>query len=431
MPKKIFNSPSNQSKSNPFKRTGPSASLVGAIKIVRLLLIAAVIVGSAIGAYVIYALYTQNQNQVQLLSVGEERQIALNQQLQEVEERLTVTAAELDTVKAEDQFKKNQELMTEIKNIQTTYRDTATVYNDLLSVKEDATAKQAEVLDKDFAQTLVYLSQRNYASASTRLAKLKTGITTLRASLATVSTAVPANVATNNTAPGSGYSRQAVENEFGRFLVDIVAADLGSTRVVVETASSGDCRDNCPVDSLSSFVSKAGGFAGINGPYFCPAEYPSCAGKTNSFDTLLMNKNKTYFNSDNNVYSSVPAFIFQGGSPRLVGASSEWGRDTGPDSVIASQPMLLSGGEVRFGGDGDPKKGSRGSRSFIATKGNTVYIGVVRNATVAEVARVLKTMGLENALNLDSGGSTAMMANGRYIAGPGRNTPFGIVLVRK
>jgi exopolysaccharide biosynthesis protein len=234
-----------------------------------------------------------------------------------------------------------------------------------------------------------------------------------------------------NSALGAGYSRQAVENEFGKFQVDVVAADLGSTRVVVETASAGDCGNNCPVDSLSSFVSRAGGYAGINGPYFCPAEYPSCAGKTNSFDTLLMNRNKVYFNSDNNVYSSVPAVIFQGGSARFVGASSEWGRDTGPDSVIAAQPLLLSGGEVRFGGDGDPKKGSRGSRAFIGTKGNTVYIGVVRNATVAEVARVLKTMGLDNALNLDSGGSTAMMANGKYVAGPGRNTPFGIVLVRK
>src|SRR6185369_5514049 len=98
---------------------------------------------------------------------------------------------------------------------------------------------------------------------------------------------------------------------------DMVAADLGSTRVVVETASGGDCRDGCPVDSLASYVGKAGGFAGINGPYFCPAEYPSCAGKTNSFDTLLMNKNKIYFNSDNNVYSSVPAYIFSG-SARLV-----------------------------------------------------------------------------------------------------------------
>ena len=178
-------------------------------------------------------------------------------------------------------------------------------------------------------------------------------------------------------------------------------------------------------------MSRSGGFAGINGPYFCPAEYPSCVGKTNSFDTLLMNKKKTYFNSDNNVYSTVPAVIFSGNSARFVGQSLEWGRDTGVDSVIAAQPLLLSNGDIRFGGDGDPKKGGRGARSFIGSKDNTVYIGVVRGATVAEVAYVLKAMGLKQALNLDSGGSTALYSNGKYLAGPGRNTPFGIVLVRK
>jgi len=32
---------------------------------------------------------------------------------------------------------------------------------------------------------------------------------------------------------------------------------------------------------------------------------------------------------------------------------------------------------------------------------------------------------------LDSGGSTAFLVNGKYVAGPGRQTPFGIVLVKK
>ena len=143
-----------------------------------------------------------------------------------------------------------------------------------------------------------------------------------------------------------------------------------------------------------------------------------------------MNKNKTYFNADNNVYSTVPAVIFLSGSMRFVGQSLEWGRDTGVDSMIANQPLVLSGGNVAFGGDGDPKKGSRGSRSFVGNKGSTAYIGVVHNATVAEVGHVLKTLGLENALNLDSGGSTALWSGG-YKAGPGRGIPNAILFVRK
>jgi hypothetical protein len=143
-----------------------------------------------------------------------------------------------------------------------------------------------------------------------------------------------------------------------------------------------------------------------------------------------MNKNKIYFNSDNNVYSTVPAVIFTGNSARFVGASQEWGRDTGVDSVLANQPLLLSSGNITFGGGSDPKQGSRGSRSFVGTTGSTAYIGVVHNATVAEVAIVLQKMGIQNALNLDSGGSTALWSGG-YKVGPGRNLPNVLLFVRK
>jgi exopolysaccharide biosynthesis protein len=221
-----------------------------------------------------------------------------------------------------------------------------------------------------------------------------------------------------------------VKSDIGDFAVSIISADLGSTRVIVDTASDGDCHDNCPVLSLGDYAGRNGAFAGINGSYFCPASYPSCVGKSNSFDTLVMNKNKKYINSDNNVYSTVPVAVFGSGYARFIGASSGWGRDTGVDGVIANQPLLLSGGNVAFNGDGDPKKGSKGARSFVGSKGSTVYIGVVYNATVAEAAHALKALGLENALNLDSGGSTALWYGG-YKAGPGRNIPNAILFVRR
>lgn len=352
----------------------------------------------------------------------------LSTKIDSISTQLSQAQLELETLRNEDQFQKNIKLQNDIKSIETTYTQTVTEYEALLDLRGDGA--KVDKLEPQFGQILGLLAKRNYASASVSLQKLRTDIQTTRAQLAAAEPPVPSNIPTSNSAPASGYARQAVETEVGRFQVDILSADLGSTKVVVETASAGDCLDNCPVSSLADYVSRAGGYAGINGPYFCPADYPSCAGKTNSFDTLIMNKNKVYFNSENNVYSTVPAFIFSGGA-RLVGRSSDWGRDTGPDSVIASQPMLLSGGNITFGGDGDPKKGSRGSRSFIGSKDNTVYIGVVRGATVAEVAYVLKTLGIQNALNLDSGGSTAFYTNGRYVAGPGRATPFGIVLVRR
>lgn len=373
--------------------------------------------------------YFQVKAAEERIRTAEAEKTSLTQELSETNTALSSTSAQLVAVQSEDQFVKNKALQTEITAIQTTYRHALSSYERILDLRGDGA--KVESLEKQLSLVLSQLAKRDHAGATTSLAELEKSIVGVQAQLAIASAPIPSNVPISNAPPASGYSRQTVDTDAGQFVVDILTADLNSTRVQVETASEGDCRDNCPVASLSDYVARSGGYAGINGPYFCPAEYPSCAGKTNSFDTLLMNKNKVYFNSDNNVYSSVPAFIFSGGGARLVGQSSEWGRDTGVDAVIASQPLLISGGNVIFGGNSDPKTGSRGSRSFIASKDNFVYIGVVRSATVAEVARVLKTLGVQSALNLDSGGSTAFMVNGKYIAGPGRQTPFGIVLVRK
>ncbi|MBP9716954.1 MAG: phosphodiester glycosidase family protein [Candidatus Levybacteria bacterium] len=352
--------------------------------------------------------------------------IDLNKELKLTNEKVQT---ELSKLKSEDQFKKNKDLEATILSIEKTYAQAVTLYEKIIDAK-DAKRNVAEY-EKAFAANLSLLSKRNYASAGAEFTKLSTKIDQ-DAPKVVASSAVgnTANVAVNNTAPGSGFSRQKVKTDFGEYIVDIVAADMNSTRVIVDTASDGDCRDNCPVLALGDYVGRNGAFAGINGSYFCPASYPSCAGKTNSFDTLLMNKNKKYFNSDNNIYSNVPVVVFSGNSARFIGASSGWGRDTGVDGVIANQPLLVSGGNVVFGGDDEVKRAGAGSRSFVGSTGSTAYIGVVHGVNAAQMARVLRTMGIQNALNLDSGGSTALWSGG-YRVGPGRAIPNAILFVRK
>lgn len=371
----------------------------------------------------IYAFSSQHNR---ISSLNTEKAV-LTKQRQDIEKAFT-------DLKNQDQIKKNDELQQRIQAIEKTYSDAVSSYETLLSLKEK-NSKLDTIYDELFARSLKELADKNYTSASATITTLRNELKKEEEKLA-ASFTIPGNIPSSNiapssnTAPGSGYSRQKVNAEIGEYLVDIIAGDLGSTRIIVDTASENDCRDNCPVLSLADYVSRNSAYAGINGSYFCPASYPSCAGKANSFDTLLMNKNKTYFNSDNNVYSTVPAVIFGGSYVRFVGQSLEWGRDTDIDSMIANQPLVLSGGNVVFGGDDDPKKGSRGSRSFVANKGNTVYLGVVHNATVAEVGHVLKALGMENGLNLDSGGSTALW-HGGYKVGPGRAIPNAILFVRK
>ncbi|MCL4366612.1 phosphodiester glycosidase family protein, partial [Patescibacteria group bacterium] len=370
----------------------------------------------------IYWVYQQHQQ----ISQTTQQVNQLSSEKTQLNDQLNQTQATLTALQNEDQVKKNRDLQEEINNIQTTYKQTVSAYEDMLSLsdKKVDTSKMSE----SFALILNQLSQRNYTDAQKTLADLNNQIKTTTDKLnAETITPIP-NVPTSNTAPSGGYSRQTVQTDSGSFLVDIVAADLNSTRVIVDTASDGDCGNNCPVLSLADYVSRNGAFAGVNGSYFCPASYPSCAGKTNTFDTLLMNKNKRYFNSDNNVYSTVPAVIFQGTTVRFVSQSLEWGRDTGVDAVLANYPLLILGNNIVYGGSSDAKLTSKGNRSFVGNKGSTVYIGVVHLATVMDSAKVMKALGIENALNLDDGGSTALWSGG-YKVGPGRDLPNVLLFI--
>ncbi len=398
-----------------------------------LFIIVAVIVTPIILALIYFSIASGAAQKVKSLLSEKEK---LNNQL-------LMTNKSYEDLKNQDQLKINQQLKADVERINKNYKGSVDAYQKVQDLK--AQKQKTDEMESLYVNVVKSLSDLNYASAEPQLADLngqiKKSSDELAAAQAAAAAAAAAKIAqaagvpaapatTSNTAPSSGYSFQSVKAEIGTYTISLIAADLGSTRVIVDTASDGDCRDSCPVMSVGDYAARSGAFAGINGSYFCPASYPSCAGKTNSFDTLLMNKNKKYFNSDNNVYSNVPVAIFGSGYARFIGASSGWGRDTGVDGVIANQPLLLSGGNIAFGGGSDPKQGSKGARSFVGNRGSTVYIGVVYNATVAEVAYVLKALGLDNALNLDSGGSTALWSGG-YKVGPGRNIPNAVLFVRR
>ena len=389
-----------------------------------------VVVLTVILAVMSYAFRQSWSRQVTLESAS----LVQSEKIASAEAQIKDLAQQILVLENEDQRLKNNALQKEIAGLKAIYNITLGQYEDILDLREQSASKTT-VLENLLADILAGISKNDLKTAQDTSRKLATEITKEKSRLASLAqtavVAIPANVPDKSTPPSSGYSRQKVNVEgLGYFLVDIVAGDLGSTKVIVDTASAGTCGNDCPVLPLATYVSRTGAYAGVNGSYFCPASYPSCSGKTNSFDLLLMNKDKVYFNSDNNVYSSNPGVVFGSGYIRFLSAVSGWGRDTGIDSMISNYPLLLSGGNVTFGGNSDPKQGSRGNRSFVANKGNTVYIGVAHGVTVAESARVLKAMGMENALNLDSGGSTALWSGG-YKVGPGRDLPNVILFVRK
>ncbi|KKT39230.1 MAG: hypothetical protein UX12_C0009G0008 [Candidatus Collierbacteria bacterium GW2011_GWC1_45_47] len=379
------------------------------------------------GGVYFYKLYDSYRGIRTSLSTTETERDNLEKNLDELMNKYDVLTKDFEDLKNEDQVKVNRELRAEMANLQKGFERARSVYTDLLNFRDRGGKTYA--MEVQLATAINQLSDRKYAEAVTTLDKIAASLQAEQAKTVAAVT-IPANVPVVNTPPSSGYSRQQVATSIGNYLVSMVAGDLSNTKIIVDTASDSTCANDCPVLPLATYVSRSGAYAGINGSYFCPATYPDCASKKNSFDLLVMNKNKVYFNSDNNVYSNNPGVIFGGGYIRFVSAVSQWGRDTGIDSMISNYPLLVSGGNISFGGDTDPKKGSKGNRSFVANKGSQVFIGVVHSATVAEGAVVLKTLGMENALNLDNGGSTALWSGG-YKVGPGRDLPNVVLFVRK
>jgi len=372
--------------------------------------------------FAVYKIY-QKQQTTQKINVD------LNAQIVQNAATITAIQAEIDQLNNEDLRKTNNDVKKQIADLQASFKSAVIAYEEVLYLEDRGSNVTAE--QSKFSSILNYLAQNDYPSAQKAVAELTVEINTEKTRLLSLAAApIPSNVPEIEVPPASGYRRQKVVVGDTSFMVDVVSADLSSTKVIVDTASDGTCTNNCPVLPLATFVSRSGAYAGVNGTYFCPDTYPSCVDKKNTFDVLVMNKNKVYFNSDNNVYSTVPVAIFSGTSARFIGQSSGWGRDTGVDAVIANRPLLVLDGNDVFTSGGEDKEVIRSNRGFLGATSSTAYLGVVHNASVVEMAQVLQAMGIKNAINLDSGGSTAMWSGG-YIVGPGRDLPNVVLFVKR
>lgn len=235
--------------------------------------------------------------------------------------------------------------------------------------------------------------------------------------------------------PGSGLSRITVATAKGNFSATVLSLDLATTRVVTDTASDSDCPTDCPVLSLRDFVTRNNGFAGVNGTYFCPSTYPECASKTNSFDFPVYNTRlNRWINGGNLGWGGRSLFFTRGDG------SSEYQQDStaypgSPQSAIINYPGLVHGGNIQIddnqSGLSDKQK-VKGTKVGIGLRDSrNVMVVIAQNVTMLEFAHVFKSLGATGALNLDSGGSTALFYNSSYVYGPGRNLPNSVIFVRK
>lgn len=242
---------------------------------------------------------------------------------------------------------------------------------------------------------------------------------------------------TSSSSDGYGsYSRQTVSTSRGAFTVDIITTDLNNSavKIVTDTAASSECANNCPTKSLSSYYSSNNGFAAINGTYFCPTDYASCAGQTGSYFWRIFNSNLHYFINANNSYTdNDPILVF------TTGNTAHFYRQASSFSAGSSTQAAIAGAEIVYGNQvsynydrlDDKQKYTKSNRGALGIKGSTVYGVVGRSATVIDMAYVMQALGVDAALNLDGGGSSALMYNGSYKVGPGRSLPNAIIFSRR
>ena len=234
----------------------------------------------------------------------------------------------------------------------------------------------------------------------------------------------------------SSFARTTITTSRGNFSVDMITLDLSnpSLRFITDVAESGDCKNNCATKPLMNYVTENGAFAGINGTYFCPPEYASCAGSTGSFNTLVLDSpTKRFFNQAENVYSVNPLVVFDNGHrPHFYQHTYEYGTDTNIQAAMANHPLLIFGGQWVLNEDSLDSKSRtvKTNRGGIGVKGNSFYMIVAHGATVGDLAAIFQALGVEHAMNLDGGGSSALVYYGSYKTGPGRTIPNAFLVAQ-
>ena len=229
-----------------------------------------------------------------------------------------------------------------------------------------------------------------------------------------------------------GGNYMTVSTEKGNFGVYLIKVSLSGVKVVTASANGDDCKDNCPTKSLADHVKDNGGYAGINGAYFCPPDYSTCSGKVNSSDyAFYRSSSGKWLNKAALSWGDTGLATFNGSSSKFYRKSSDYGGGS-VTAGISNYPSLLSGGNVvvDVGKLTSYQKDVKGSRGAIGVGDSNLYLAIISNATVVDAAYVMKALGAKDALNLDGGGSSALYLNGSYIVGPGRSLPNAVVLVK-
>lgn len=278
------------------------------------------------------------------------------------------------------------------------------------------------------------------ADAFSIMQRLSLGITTANLSLIPVGNLPSQNNGASDNI--SNYTEKLVAVGPDTFTVKIVTIDLSAPglEVITDTASDYDCDTDCPAKPLVDYVNAAGGFAAIHGSYFCPPDYVSCATTKNYFFYPVYNSRLgKMINADQLQWPTTgPILVFgTNNHPYFILSTQEFKNvatfentyNTKIKAAISNKPALIHNGiNIVNSQELDTKQRTvKSLRSGIGIKDNKIFLLVASNATVIDLGNIMESLGMDQAMNLDGGGSTALYYQGLYKVGPGRNLPNAII----
>lgn len=287
--------------------------------------------------------------------------------------------------------------------------------------------------ETDLAKVADLILGKKYSEADNLLTTIDTNLeaalkTKQAADAAAAKKTTTSTTSSSCTIGGSGYCKTTVKASSGTFTVYVVTASLSSVEIVTDSANSDDCANNCPTKSLQNYVNNNGGYAGINGTYFCPADYSHCSSKVASYDSPVFNSNLNKWLNSGKFYSSRAAMIFNSSSATFYPDASTYSGSTAIEAGIVNYPGLVHNGASIVGNYSlDGSQTVKGTRGGVGVKGGTIYLVVASSASVTDLANIMVALGVTHALNLDGGGSSALYYNG-YKVGPGRSLPNALVI---
>ncbi len=235
----------------------------------------------------------------------------------------------------------------------------------------------------------------------------------------------------------SHETRSITTADLGTFTVDIITIDLTNPYLKIRTlaAASGNCTAACPAKSVAEYYEIGRGFAAMNGTYF-----DTSAAKRNYYFFPLYDSLKGVFiNEDQLKYwttGPIMAFdinnkfyYFKDSRDFKSVSNFEATRGVKLQAAIGNKPRLIEEG-LNYLIDWEVDTNQRTVktlRNAIGYANNKLYLVVARKATVPDLAQVMQALGVQYAINLDGGGSTAVMYDTEYMLGPGRDVPNAIV----